>query len=224
MAIYIYSAESFPGPTTPNEYCQVLGHQILLEAGKWIKLPTRFERPYWTDFRHRGESVTNKAVGYAQRDVHVNDEVATEIIMRFGFRGVVMTENDPEGHRYKAIELEKQAIAQNHKWREHIVARFENERKMRNLTGHGRLEPTPYELECYRVLGLPEPGSIDEIKAEKGLSQPAAQAAVLTPEMMDLIQEGLQARAERNATVSATAVPLVTDTTQADAPTQTSTT
>lgn len=198
MPIYIYSAEAFPGPNNKFEYVQVLGHQIILEAGRWTKLPTRFERPYWTDFKHRGEFSTNKAVSYAQRDVHVNDEVAAEIILRYGFRGVTQMDEDPETHRIPASKLEAAAIAQNRKWREHIISRFENERKMRHMTGHGRLEPTSYELECYSVLGLPEPGSLDEIRAEKGLDKPVAPAA-LTPELMDLIQEAMEARAAKKA-------------------------
>lgn len=205
MAIWIYSAEAFPGTNGRNaEYIQVLGHTIVVPARQWVKLQTRYERPYWTDYRHRGEGSTNKAVGHASREVFVNDEVAAEIVARYGFRGVVMSEDDPAVKTLKCEKLVATAETQNHKWREHIIARFENERKQRSLTGHGRLEPTPYELECYRECGLPEPGSIDEIKAEKGIS--AKEAAVLSPEILVLIQEALETRARKAA--EAAAMPL----------------
>lgn len=194
MATWIYSVEGFPGSRESGrhtEYCEVLGHQINLPAGEWIKLKSHYDRPYWTDFRHRAAGTTNQAVAWAKKDIVQEEDVARALIEKYSGFGVVAMEDDPVTHPDKARRVVEAAKEQNRKCREHAVASYEEERKMRQLTGRGRLAPTAYERYCYQSLGLPEPGTLDAIKAERGTTEVKVE---LPPEVAELVAEGLAAR------------------------------
>lgn len=193
MAIWIFSVDGFPGSRESGrhtEYCEVLGTQVIFPPGEWVRLKQKYERPYWTDFKHRGEGTTNQAVAHARKDIFTGDEIAVAIVKKYGAYGVVSLEDDPETHPRLRQEKEDEAKVQANRYHEYIVSRFEDERKARQLTGRGRLEPTAWELTCYRLLGLPQPGSLEAVKAERN---PEVKVE-LPPEIADLVAEGLAAR------------------------------
>lgn len=191
MANWIYSIESFPSDARKGDYVQVTGIQVIIPAGTWMKLEPKYERYWWTDFRHRGAGSTNEAKSRARKDVYSSDDIADSIMAKYNGFGIVRMDEDPTTHAHKREKLEAEAKVANDRYRSYVVARFEDERKTRQLTGRGRMEPTAYELECYRVLGMPEPGTLEGIKAERGTTEVKFE---LPPEVAELVAEGLAAR------------------------------
>jgi hypothetical protein len=170
MAVYIYSVESFPGTDANGrkaDFLQALGHQIILHGGHWTKLAPKYEWPYFTDFQQRGSGPTNKAIAWASKVVTLPEEIAERLTVQHGHRGIVYLQSDPEDNPKRTRDIEAKAKEANTRWREFVIEQYENNRKLRQLTGTGRIVPSLYELECYEVLGLARPGSIDEIKAAK---------------------------------------------------------
>ncbi len=207
MSTWIYTVESFPGEPGSGrhtDYAQMWGFQINLEAGCWTRLDDTYDRPYWTDFKHRGEKSTKDAELYAAHEIHTGKALGAMLVLKYGGFGVVsiVSEDHPYESKKKgeALALEEKAKQLHHRYQEGVVARFEDERKTRQLTGRGRLDPSEYERKCYRDLGLPEPGTLDAIKAEKA---PAAVELKLPPEIADLVAEGLAARRARAETPKA---------------------
>lgn len=205
MAIWIYSVEGFPGTRESGrhtEYCEMYGLTIILKPKEWTKLDGnedglfkgKYVRYFWKDSIQRGPKSTNDARPTAVREVFLAEELADAIIMKYGGIGLAKldcsTPYSPE-NKSTAMQLESQALEQNKRYRASIVARFNDERKARQLTGRGRLEPSAYELDCHRVLGLPVPGTLDEIKAERGTTEVKVE---LPPELIDLIHDGISSR------------------------------
>ncbi len=109
----------------------------------------------------------------------------------YGGAGVVSMEEDPFKHPVAREQQETEAKQINRRYREGVVARYEDERKSRQFTGRGRLQPTAFALDCYRALGIPEPGTLEGIKAERGTTEVKFE---LPPEVADPVANGLAAR------------------------------
>jgi len=107
--------------------------------------------------------------------------------------GVVSMSEDPEKNPELAAQLVEQAKAQNHAWRVSVVRGFEAQLQHYQLSGHGRLEPSLLENESYRALGMELPGTLEAIKAK------STTKINLSPELMELLQLGLQAKQESTA-------------------------
>jgi len=157
MAWFVYSPEAFPG-THENgrkyEYVQVLGHQVILKENTWTKLEGRFTK-------RRFDSYLDET---GHEDVFLADEIAEAISRKYGFRGVMVTEALPGSDTCKALEAESKE--RNLTLRRAIILEFEQNRYHAQMTGFGRLTPTLFEVECYKLLGqnIPSAGFANENK------------------------------------------------------------
>lgn len=175
MAMYLWSEEQFPGSTASgrkHEYLQVLGGIIVLvpAAQRWVKLDARYQTPRrhddWKDLQGHVET-------------HAADEVAEAVVNTYGFRGIVVTEEEPGTEKSKALIA--QAKATNLKWRQSVVEDFMSQRKAAELGRPGRLAPTAYEEECFTVLGIQIPSTVESMRTAQ--APPVIQVNI-TPEQL----------------------------------------
>ena len=197
MSVWLYSVMGFPGKAEEGrvgEQCQYFGISLELKPRVWTKLEHKYDRPWFKDYVQRGGSALPLAIARrAEHEIHVDTDLADMIVLKYGGCGLVrMDVDDPmsKDHYATRTKLEAEAEAAYHRYFEYVVARFEDERKMRQLSKQGRMEPTVFERHCYKTLGLPEPGTLDALKAERS---PEVKVE-LPPEIYDLIREGLAAR------------------------------
>jgi hypothetical protein len=90
---------------------------------------------------------------------------------RFGERGVVMLNHEPSEAERK--HLEAVSATTNMGFRRRAVEFFESQRK--SAEGRqGTYEPTPYIDECYEVLGMRKPYSMEALRAQRDPGREAA--------------------------------------------------
>lgn len=155
MSWYVYSQEGFPNRKEgrPHEYARPLNVQIIIPEKEWFKLQARYER---TD---PPADVTMRQV----KTVIPAEEIADALEQEFGHMGLVTTQKESDIERQR---LEKKAEAANLKFRNKVLNDFENGRQKAIMTTKGRMEPSDYELACYRHLGVPVPTEINLTKLQ----------------------------------------------------------
>ncbi len=161
MSHWLYSVESFPHQDllgkagyTP-EYLQHNGIQLTVKGGEWTELPNN-----WTNITHR-DWMDRK--GTRER-ILVEDLVKAIVASKPG-RGLVILDHEPSASEKQRIE--KQAAEANTAFRMKAVEWYENQVTEKQVTGHGRTNPTPYEDECYSQLGLTKPYSVEAMRAQR---------------------------------------------------------
>ena len=172
MAYYLYSPEPFPAKRKRNsayqdavEYIEYNGFRMAgpIPANEWLKVPRHFSRLEFESYMdHRGSKV-----------VMLDDEWAEAIKALFGPRGVIVVEDSELLGNKEQLEEESKQI--NLEFRKAAIEEFERNLSERKVTGKGRPYPTSYEEECYEVLGLTKPYSVDALKAERDPGEAAAQ-------------------------------------------------
>jgi hypothetical protein len=172
----VYSSEDFPKWDADNgcmcDYLQALGVQVILKAGKWTHLEdfykhVRFES--WVD-----------AAGDGRESITTGQQVAERLQGDFRLRGVRVANLD------KITDVEREKIEadskeQNLKLRRMFVDRFEQQFRTKMQGGPGRWLPNAYESECYQLLGLKPPDTVQKAETE----QRAQQAPVIIHEKID---------------------------------------
>ena len=93
------------------------------------------------------------------------DDLFDRLRKRFENRGLVFLDHEPT--IVEKVELEKDAYQKNLAFRMTIVEGYENAVREKEVTGKGRTTPTPYEDECYSVLGLTKPYSVEAMRAQR---------------------------------------------------------
>jgi len=163
MPHFIYTSETLPNPEmfgkagyTP-EWFIWNGIQLpVLNKGEWTKLPDNFYNVMHKDWRDKGGTRIHVAM----------QDIAEQINSgRYGRRGVICIDHEPtaeEKVKYKA-ESEQKNLA----FRMTIVEGYENAVREKEVTGIGRTVPTPYEDECYTLLGLTKPYSVEAMRAQR---------------------------------------------------------
>lgn len=171
MAYWLYSCESLPNPammgkpgyTPDQEFIRWNGITLpLLMKNSWTKLPDSMftiRRSDWKD--RQGTEV----------EVHIS-RFKGIINQRFAARGVIFLDHEPSAA--EKDKLEKLSVELNKEFRQLCIQEFENQAAEKASTGHGRNKPTPYENECYEILDLPKPYSVDAFRAQR---QPGNEAA-----------------------------------------------
>lgn len=163
MAHYIYSSETLPNPEmfgkagyTP-EWFIWNGIQLpVLNKGEWTKLPDNFYNVIHKDWRDKGGSRVHVAM----------EDIALQINKgRYGLRGVVCLDHEPTSAEKR--QLEEESERKNMAFRMTIVEGYENAVREKEVTGKGRTTPTPYEDECYTILGLTKPYSVEAMRAQR---------------------------------------------------------
>lgn len=172
MAWFIYSPEALPNPkfmgkpgyTPDGEYIRYNGVTLpILPEKTWMELPA-----YIPTLHHR--DWTDKQ-GHAER-VYI-EQFKPVVNGRFAERGVIMLDHEPTDA--EKSKLEPVALELNLKWRKQCVQWYEDQVREKEITGHGRTKPTPYEDECYEILNLSKPYSVEAFKAQRRPGEEAAE-------------------------------------------------
>ena len=170
MAYWIYSSEALPNPemmgkrgyTPDSEYIRWNGVTLpLIPKKKWLELPDSFTTTRKSDWRSRPEEV----------EIHVR-KFKPVIQGRFAERGVIFLDHQPTD--YEKTELEGVSQQLNLAWRRTCIQWYEDQVREKEVTGHGRTVPTPYEDECYDMLGMEKPYSVKAMQAQRNPGQEAA--------------------------------------------------
>lgn len=161
MSYWLYSVESFPHQTligkagyTP-EYVNHAGIQLTVEAEKWQELPTRWRQVMhrdWMDKRGTAENI-------------MTEDMVKAINSRFSGRGLTILDHEPSATEKKKLETEAADANLAHRMR--VIEQYEDQVREREVTGHGRTKPTPYEDECYTILGITKPYSVEAMRAQR---------------------------------------------------------
>lgn len=157
MAWSVYSAEDFPKYDEENEcivdYKQALGVQVILKAKQWTQLEDFY--------RHVRYESWIDAAGEGRESVVTSKDVALRLAGDFKLRGIAAADltriSDDERRK-----IEEEANAQNLKLRRMFVNRFEEQFRTKMQGGPGRWVPNKYEAECYAILGLKPPDTVQK--------------------------------------------------------------
>jgi hypothetical protein len=171
VSYWIFSSEALPNPemlgrpgyTPDSEYIRFGGIALPnIPKNKWMELPDSFttiRRQDWKD-KH-GQEV----------DIPVR-KFKGVIDGRFAERGVVFLDHEPTD--YEKQVLKKASEELNMAWRRQCIQWYEDQVREKEVTGHGRTKPTPYEDECYEVMGMEKPYSVEAMRAQRNPGQEAA--------------------------------------------------
>lgn len=162
MPFYIYSSENLPNNDlsdkpgySPETF--TWGGVTLppLQAEKWLKQPELFHtirRADWTDKQGR-------------KDYTTGEEYFKVLKTRWGGRGVIILDHEPSAEEKVSVAAKSKAA--NLAYRMTVIERYEHQIRDREITGIGRTQPTPYEDECYSILGLTKPYSVEAMRAQR---------------------------------------------------------
>jgi hypothetical protein len=168
MAHYVYSVEPLPAehligkPGYTPECLKWAGIELTIPAGEWVKLPD-----YYPMLRHHGW--TDKS-GTRER-VYTTD-IVEALRNKAAQRGIIFIDHEPSAA--EKVELEKASAELNLKHRAECVRFYEEQVREKEVTGFGRTKPTPYEDECYTLLGLTKPYSPEALRAQRHPGEDAA--------------------------------------------------
>lgn len=162
MSWSIFSCENFPKWDEENncmtDYRSAFGIQIILRANQWTTLEdlykvVRYES--WIEDQGEGREY-----------VFSGKQVAERLVGDFNSRGLVMADLDKITAEQKA-ECERQAHERNLKFRRMFVDRFEQQFRTKMQGGPGRWIPNTYEAECYKLLGLKPPDTVQKAPEQR---------------------------------------------------------
>lgn len=160
---FVYSVEPMPrtdlfakrdyNPT--NDYIAFNGIYLdPIPAKTWVQIPDRFR-----SLRHHDRT---------DRQGHVYHVFADEIVKanqaRMAPRGMVFTDHEPTAT--EKAELEKQALELNMQFRLDQIQFYEESAKEAEANGKA-LKANTYVKECYEVLGMERPGSVQALRAQR---------------------------------------------------------
>jgi hypothetical protein len=159
---HLYSVESFPSDTLlgkPMYTPEYLAHWGItlqdVKGGQWMEFKDNFYNTYHADWKDRAGTRRHIA----------GEDLFKALKQRFANRGVAIFDHAPTAAE-KAI-AEKDCMEKNLAFRMASVEAYENEVNEKKVTGHGRTKPTPYEDECYTLLGLTKPYSVEAMRAQR---------------------------------------------------------
>lgn len=161
MSYWVYSEEGLPNPQlagkpgyTP-EYMLAAGVQIIVPERTWFKLPDNFYSLSHRDWTDRAGHRTHVAA----------DELVKIFEKRFEERGVVFLDHEPSDTEKRLYEIKSKDA--NIAYRMGAVEWYEGQVREKEVTGQGRTKPTPYEDQCYTMLCLSKPYSVEAMRAQR---------------------------------------------------------
>lgn len=197
MSFYIYSHEALPNPammgkaryTPDGDYIKFGGVTLpILPAKTWVELDQ--DDPRYTTLRRRDWTDRQGT------EVEVRLKAFMPIInSRFADRGVVMLDHKPSLEEREQLKVACEEL--NLKYRKKAVEFFENQRDMAKAR-QGTYDPTPYIDECYELLGMDKPYSLEAMKEQR---RPGEQAAARIAEALSAAQKD-QAKAMGEAVLA----------------------
>lgn len=181
MAYYIYSTEALPNPemmgkagyTPDSEYVRWGGVCLPpIPKKKWMQLDDSYPTLMHRDWRDRAGTEVDIPI---RRFKGIIDH-------RFASRGVIFIDHEPSPVEKEILEKKSEEL--NMAFRMECIRFYEDQVREKEVTGHGRTKPTPYEDECYDMLGMKKPYDPKTIQA---LRDPGATAA---KEIAEAIKQG----------------------------------
>lgn len=161
---FVYSVEQMPrfdlagkrGYTVDNDYIHYNGiHLPTIEAKTWTRIDDRFK-----SLRHHDRT---------DRQGHTYHVFADEIVKanseRLRSRGVLFIDHEPTAA--EKTRLEREALELNTQFRLETIQHYEDQVREHETGNPARTKPTPYELECYEVLGMERPYSVAAFKSQR---------------------------------------------------------
>jgi hypothetical protein len=174
MSWWIYSDEALPNPqmmgkpryTPDSEYIKVGGVALpLIPKQQWMQLPDEFTSVRHADWRDKhGTEVVIPIKRF--KPIVDNPERG------FAERGVIMLDHEPSETEKKRLEVVSHEL--NMKFRKRQVEFYENQRHIATAR-QGTYDPTPYVDECYEMLHMKKPYSVDALQAQRDPGAAAAQ-------------------------------------------------
>lgn len=193
---WIYSTEALPSATlsgkpgyTP-EYAIFHGIQVVIPQQEWLQVPDNFYTLRHKDWRDRqGERV------------HVaTADVMKYIKAHFQERGVVVLDHEPTAAEKTVYQLQSEQA--NRAFRMGAVEWYEGQVREKEVTGQGRTWPTPYENECYEVLGLTKPYSVEAMRAQRHPGEAVGEQIVNALERLDARRAAAAAKPPQSANLT----------------------
>lgn len=186
MPHWIYSHESLPnqklmgkpGYTPDSEFIRWGGLTLPpLPERQWTKLPEYLNTIRRSDWRDRQGTPI---------EIHIS-KFGPIIKNSFAKRGVIFMDHEPNEREKE--ELQRVSKELNLEWRKECIQMYEDQVREKETTGHGRTKPTPYEDECYEILGQKKPYSVEHFQAMRNPGDMAAQkiAAAIADSQRDLV-------------------------------------
>jgi DNA-binding Lrp family transcriptional regulator len=203
VSYWIYSSEALPNPeflgkpryTPDSEYIKFSGIALpFIPKGQWMKLPDEFTTIRRADWKDKHGTEVEVPIKRFMAIVN-NPERG------FAERGVIMLDHEPGEAEKK--KLEQLSAELNFKFRGKQVEFYENQRQMA-LARQGTYEPTPYIDECYDIVGMKKPYSMEALKAQRDPGQAAA------VQIASAIKEALQGARQDAADAASAALELAT--------------
>jgi hypothetical protein len=191
MAWFIFSTEALPNPqfmglpgyTPDSEYIKFGGVTLpCLPKGQWLKLPDSFSTLRSYNWKQKPEEVDIPIRKF--KGVIENPERG------FAERGVILLDHEPT--EVEKQRLERLSAELNQKFRKKHVEFYENQRQIA-LARQGTYPATPYVDECYEILRLEKPYSVEALQAQRSPGEKAAQ------QIADAISAGARENAKANA-------------------------
>jgi hypothetical protein len=178
--IYVYSHESIPSdklmgkPSYTPEWLQAWGVTLpQLKAGEWMELPDNY---YW---KYKKDWVNKQGT----REHIAGTDVVEKLKGRFDKRGVIFLDYKPDDIQKKVFELKSKEA--NLAFRMTCVENYENQVREKEVTGHGRTQPTAYEDECYSILGITKPYSVEALRAQRHPGEAVGEQIVAALDRLD---------------------------------------
>jgi len=174
MGWHIYSSEALPNPefmgrpgyTPDSEYIRFGGVALpLIPKGTWLKLADSYPTLRRKDWRDKqGEEVEISVRRF--KGIIENPERG------FAERGVILLDHEPSSAEKE--KLERLSAELNLKFRKKHIEFYENQRQIA-LARQGTYPATPYVDECYELLRMEKPYSVEALQAQRSPGEKAAQ-------------------------------------------------
>lgn len=186
MPYFIYSHEALPNPDmmgkpgyTPDQEFIRWGGLTLppVPKQKWTKLPDSLNTIRRSDWRDRQGTLI---------EIHIS-KFAGIVNANFAKRGVIFMDHEPTAEERARLESLSEDL--NKTWRKECIQLYEDQVREKEVTGHGRTKPTPYEDECYSILNMTKPYSPEHFQAQRNPGMAAAQqiANAISESQKDLV-------------------------------------
>jgi hypothetical protein len=183
---YFYSTEPLPNPdmmgmpgyTPDSEYIKHGGFVLAsLPAQEWTPvkdLHRTIRHRDWTDRKGTVETI------------HMED-IVPALRNQWTKRGVVILDHEPTDKEKRVMELKSEEAQQAFMMTQ--VEWYENQVREKEVTGHGRTKPTPYEDMCYERLKLTKPYSVEAMRAQRHPGESVGEQIVEALERRDKRRE-----------------------------------
>lgn len=197
MGYFIYSNEALPNPaflgkpryTPDGSYIRWGGIALpYIPKQQWMALPESLNTIQRNDWKDRNG-----------REVEISIRKFKPVVdSQFAEVGVIMLDHEPDVKEKETLQAVSKQL--NLTWRKKQIEFFENQRDMAKAR-QGTYDPSPYVDECYEVLGMDKPYTVDALQA---LRDPGAKAAeTIATAISDSLKQGRKDAAEQLANLLA---------------------